>query len=566
MKVVLGQINTTPGDISGNLDKILNVISSYRKADLIVFPELAIPGYLVQDLIYKTNFVDDNIKALYQIVNTNKPKNQTIIVGYIGKNSTGIGKPFKNSLASIRNDVIQTIYSKQLLPFYDVFDEGRYFESGNEISIINISGEKYGLAICEDIWNDKDIDNYNYRKNPLEKYRKNGINNIIAINSSPYTKGKVKQRYSMLQKSFIEGSCIYVNQVGGQDELTFDGHSCYVKNGQIVHSINSYDISSDISSDIEDSYMFDTGYIYNSYMNIIKNSNNEKEIYDILTLGLKDYIIKNNFTSIVFGSSGGIDSAVVAKIACDAIGSKNVYGIRMPSVYNDQDSIDDAKKLHDNLKCNDILMPIEHNNLLSYFKEHLKSDNNYNTVADENIQARIRGMAVMHYANAFGHLPLTTGNKSELSVGYCTLYGDMCGGQAVINDLYKTEVYEIAKYINREIEIIPKNIIDKAPSAQLKDNQKDEDSLLPYPILDIILKEYIENYINDFEEIKDIYKDKIEFNYFNSWINSNNSIHEYNRIIKLVDKNEFKRRQSPIGRKISKVAFGIGRRLPITKK
>ena len=567
MKIVIAQTNTTPLDFQGNTDQIKLAMETARAdttISLVVTPELSIPGYLVKDLMYNHDFVEQNLRWLQEIVVFSAGSQYFTVVGYIDKNYNGRGKPFRNMLAVIENGTVVARYQKQLLPFYDVFDEGRYFEPGNKLAVVEIDGEKWGLAICEDIWNDKDTDDYNYKTNPLAQYREMGVNNIISINSSPYVMDKPPQRVKTLRESFAKGILIYANQIGGQDDLVFDGHSLIVEDGRVTYKAErTIDSTSHVCT------IGNEHYIDVDVMEKVKGSEEDQIglLWDMLILGLRDYIKKSGFNSVVFGSSGGIDSAVIAALACDAIGAENVYGIRMPSIHSSDHSVDDAKKLQKNLQFNDSLLPIKHTELLHEYNnifEALIFDKGYNDVADQNMQARIRGAAVMHASNAFGMLPLSTGNKSELSVGYCTLYGDMCGGFAPISDVYKTIVYALAEYFNKKAkkELIPINIIKKPPSAELAPDQKDDDSLLPYEILDPILYQYIECYLGDFDE----FKNTTNITVVKNWAETPNAKADYNRMIHLVDKSEFKRRQSAIGIKVCSVAFGTGRRMPVVKK
>jgi len=586
MKTLIAQTNTTPNDFEGNFQQIEAAIKEgLNKVDLIVTPELSIPGYLVKDLMYDDSFIERNLETLQQVVKaTNWSVRKTedtakthVIVGYIDKNRTGKGKPFKNMLAVICDGAIVATYQKRLLPFYDVFDEGRYFEPGTEGTVIEIAGQKWGLAICEDIFNDKGMDDYNYATNPLAEYRSIGVNNIISINSSPFVMGKPKERANMVRESFKNGTIIYCNQTGGQDDLVFDGHSMIVQNDKVL-----------LFADAE-TPLIDFDFNNCSKNDVIKMSQivgNKADdriasLYQMGVIGLRDYIKKNGFQTAVFGSSGGIDSALVAAMLCDAIGPQNVYGIRMPSVISSSHSVGDAGDLQKNFGFNDFLVPIEHkDNLKKYNEIFLPLDSpplangQYNAVADENIQARIRGMIVMHFSNAFGAIPIATGNKSELSVGYCTLYGDMCGGFAPLSDVYKMDVYALAEYRNRNGVMIPVSIIEKAPSAELSEGQEDSDSLLPYPILDTILFGLIEHHISSFERFCAVYKDIVLEaggtsslkKLIQDWIKNEGAEQAYNKTIQMVNRNEFKRRQAAPGIKFSKIAFGSGRRHPITRK
>ena len=605
MKILIAQTNTTPNDFEGNFQQIKDAIDAgLNKVDLIVTPELSIPGYLVKDMMYDDSFIERNLETLQQVVKaTNWSVRDTdiaktyVVVGYIDKNRTGEGKPFKNMLAVICDGAIVATYQKRLLPFYDVFDEGRYFQPGTEGTVIEIAGEKWGLAICEDIFNDKGMDDYNYATNPLAEYRRIGVNNIISINSSPFVMGKPKERAEMvrksskgqvqdglvfdgrIRKSSKGGTIIYCNQTGGQDDLVFDGHSMIVQNDKVLLFADAETplIDFDLNNCSQDDVI--------KMSEIIGDKADDRiaSLYQMGVIGLRDYIQKNGFKTAVFGSSGGIDSALVAAMLCDAIGPENVYGIRMPSVISSEHSVGDAGALQRNFGFNDFIVPIEHkDNLKKYNEIFLPLDSppiangQYNAVADENIQARIRGMIVMHFSNAFGAIPIATGNKSELSVGYCTLYGDMCGGFAPLSDVYKMDVYALAEYRNKNGVMIPVSIIEKAPSAELSEGQEDSDSLLPYPILDMILFGLIEHHISNFEKFCAVYKDMVSEAYGSSsnksigiirdWIKNEGAEQAYNKTIQMVNRNEFKRRQAAIGIKFSKVAFGSGRRYPVTKK
>jgi NAD+ synthetase len=587
MKVLIAQTNTTPRDFEGNVGQILTAVYEAKKngAQLIVTPELSIPGYGVKDLMYQNHFVEKNLQWLGHICERTREvfRDCYLVVGYVDRNHSGAGKPFRNMVAVIHNGVVIATYAKQLLPFYDVFDEARYFEPGKELTVVEIDGVRWGLAICEDIWNDKGSDDYNYRTNPLARYREIGVDHIISVNSSPFVLGKPQKREEMLRKSFQKGTIIYVNQIGGQDDLVFDGHSLVIEDGMMVGSSKTtleptYEVTSvprDVRSQPDVVHDEPNTVLARGLAKYVRNESDTELLFRMLVLGLRDYAHKSGFKKVVLGSSGGIDSALVACIACEALGPENVFGISMPSIYSSQGSKDDALQLHKNLGCWDYVVPIEHSDLVKRYRntfaeqDHSLDSEPYNKVADENIQARIRGALVMYYSNAWGALPLTTGNKSESSVGYCTLYGDMCGGLSVISDLWKTQVYELARWYNKfkGSEVIPQAIIDKAPSAELAPGQKDEDALLPYPVLDPILKAYVEGYIGDFDEfLKSDALDNPSLVALEWLKNYEYAKSSYERMIRLVDVNEYKRRQAAPGIKVSSVAFGSGRRMPIVKK
>lgn len=559
MKALLCQTNTTPGDFALNLFQIKDCMNLgfAQKVDLIVFPELSIPGYLCRDTMFRTGFVEQNLKALREITDHYRSLegDPYVIVGYIDKNRTGLGKPFRNMAAVIKNGVVVATYAKHLLPFYDVFDEGRYFEPGKDLVVFDICGERWGLCICEDVWNDKGTDDYNYRDNPLSAYRELGVKNIISINSSPFVKGKSYKRIEMLRKTPAD-RFIYVNQVGGQDELVFDGHSFILEKNMVVGCMKD-----------EFTYLYDSSESH--AVDVTPVMNDYHGLFNVLKMGLKNYVHKSGFKEVVVGSSGGIDSAVVIALACEALGSKNVHAIRMPSVNSSEHSLTDAEKLHRNLGCYDYVVPIEYEEQVVQIKKCLGIEE-YDKNADENIQARIRGLTVMYKSNASRVLTLTTGNKTELALGYCTLYGDMDGGFAPISDLYKCDVYALAQYYNniKGKEIIPQHIMTKAPSAELAKGQTDEGNLkLPYVILDEIVRAYIEEYIGDFDHFKAYVLDlRNRKDILRDWVLNEDACKEYEEKIRLIDRNEFKRRQAAPGIKVCKVAFGSGRRLPIIKK
>jgi NAD+ synthetase len=558
MNFMIGQINTTPCDFEGNLAQILDGVrqAGEEGCKLIVFPELTIPGYLSQDLMYDHNFVERNYECVGKIREASKEyPDLRIVVGCIDRNTKGSGKPFWNMALLIHNSYIMGRYKKQLLPFYDVFDEGRYFEPGKDTTVFKIDGIYFGITICEDIWNDKEQKGNNYKNNPVQQYRDLNVDCLINISSSPYSKGKPIKRQRMvdqLSESFPMG-VIYANQVGGQDELVFDGCSTYSQYESKVFPhvraiMSAYSESSPYYRVLKldpDAPLVETRDMLRHSMRYVK---------DMLVMGLRDYLNKSGFKSVVLGSSGGIDSALVACLAAEAIGPENVHCIMMPSIHSSDHSLSDAQQMHKNMGCNEYKMPIEHVPVVEGLRKNLGTEN-YHSVADENIQARIRGSYVMWFSNASGALTLTTGNKTELAIGYATLYGDMCGGYAPICDLYKMEVYQIAKEFYSDW--IPENIITKEPSAELAEGQLDSNELLPYPVLDRIVEEYIEYNIHKHEKfLRKVNEGEETFK-----VNKE----EYNHIIRRIDNNEFKRRQYAPGTKISRKSFGIGRRIPIVK-
>jgi len=585
VKVCLGQINTTPGDFEGNFSRIKAGIDSAcrQMADVVVFPELSIPGYLSQDLIYHPTYVDMNLKyldAIRQYANSLSP-NLYVIVGYIGRNSKTQGKPFTNLAAVIHQGEIIENYQKQLLPFYDVFDELRYFEPGDRLSVLEIADRRVGLAICEDLWNDKDSDDYNYSNNPMNKYREVGVDTIISLNSSPYIQDKPWQRLKAIAPSSKPDiAIIYVNQRGGQDELVFDGHSFVLSDGDLIHVTN--ELFEDSCQMVELNREFKP-LVRNVDLNRKLFESHTSSLFDMLVLGLRDYVQKSGFKEVVLASSGGVDSALVTVLACCAVGAKNVHALRLPTIYSSQHSKDDALQLHNNLGCWDYLLPIEHTPLVDGLKKqyaiHASDADNlvtrtvesnlYNQVADENIQARLRDLYVMHFSNAYGAMALSTGNKTESACGYYTHF-DMNFGFAPIKDLYKFQVVDLV----RSNPMVPENIWKKPPSAELSMGQTDEESLLPYAYLDPIVKSHIEDYVSTFSLFRQWIDAKAATEEVVSadpgalkvWLDQQEAKQDYLRIIRLINQMEFKRRQTCPGTKTSKVAFGIGRRIPIVGK
>jgi NAD+ synthetase len=549
MKITICQTNTTPADFRGNCEQIIDGINEGKNSDLVVFPELSIPGYLCKDIIFREGFIQKNLDWLNFVAGETLARKCTVVVGYIAANNSGVGKPFRNMAAVIRNGNIIATYQKHLLPFYDVFDEGRYFQPGTELTVVEIGGIRWGICICEDLWNDKGSDDYNYIDNPLESYRRIGVKNIISINSSPFVHDKPYARVRMVKES-TAGMVVYCNQYGGQDELVFDGNSFIMDNRDVKALATS------------------TYTHYDTDVHEPCRGDFNNDLYSMIVLGLKDYIRKSGFKRVVIGSSGGIDSALVVCLACDAIGADNVHAIRMPSIFSSDHSKVDAQRLHENLGCHDYLVPINHTPFVDHILTFLQKSNP-NPLANENIQARLRGNILMYFSNAWDALLLTTGNKTELALGYATLYGDMNGGFAPINDLYKMQVYKLCRQRNFGLgnaKVIPENILTKAPSAELAPGQTDEASLLPYPILDAIVKSYVEHYVADFNTFKthDCWRlgdQQVVMN----WLKLKDAEELYNRFIRMINNAEFKRRQAAPGIKVSKVAFGVGRRLPIVK-
>lgn len=541
MKIALCQINPIIGDLDYNRSKI---IEGYKHgveahADIVIFPELSLVGYPPQDLVEKKEFRDAVSKAANEIAAlTGKT---ALLFGTITEDDDLIGTDIHNSAILCFDGKIQFTQHKTLIPNYDVFDEMRYFDPSKEVNVFEFKGEKLGISICEDIWNDADYwYRRRYTRDPVKELLEKGATILINISASPYAYGKREDRRKMLSLLTAQENVplAYVCCVGAQTELIFDGASmCFGKNGELVKLGKSYK---------EDFILFDTK---DSYSNISSSEKSfEEEVLSALIFGVKDYCLKLGFKKLLVGLSGGIDSAIVTYIAVKALGADNVHVVLMPSKYSSKASITDSEKLITNLGISYSSVPIQTvvdetlNKLSPAFTGKL------NGITEENLQARIRGLYLMAFSNNNNYLLLTTGNKSEVATGYCTLYGDMCGGVAVIADVYKTDVYRIANFINRENEIIPQEIINKPPSAELKPNQTDQDTLPPYDLLDKILRMYL-------EENKE--RDEI------TSIIGNQEI--VNKVLRMVDLSEFKRKQSAPALRVSSKAFGYGRRYPIVQ-
>ena len=555
MKICLAQINPTVGAFEQNVKKICRFINTAKKkgADLIVFPEMCIVGYPPKDLLELSGFVDSNLKALEEV--RNNVTGISAIVGFVDRNAGQRGKNLYNAAAYINNKEIVSRHYKSLLPTYDVFDEDRYFEPAHSISLAKISGRKSGISICEDAWGANIIWHGKiHHKDPVESMIRQGAEIIINISASPFTIGKQDERLKMLTSHAKKYNVpiIFVNQIGGNDDLVFDGNSLVInKKGVIVDRALSFEEDllmvefkgPDISAG--DSKPGSVG----KRTQAGAGEDEIESVFKALVLGTRDYVRKCGFKKAVIGLSGGIDSAVTAVIAARALGKGKVLGVTMPSGFSSKGSVKDSKVLAKRLGIAFENIPIK-----SVYNAYTKTLSGVFTglpfdVTEENLQARIRGKILMAISNKHGYLVLTTGNKSELAVGYCTLYGDMCGGLAVISDIPKTMVYDIAEYINRRKEVIPIHTIEKPPSAELRPDQKDQDSLPPYDILDGVLRAYV-------EESKDI--DDIVGIGFNETLVKD--------IIKKVDRNEYKRKQAAPGLKVTSKAFGTGRRMPLAQR
>jgi NAD+ synthase (glutamine-hydrolysing) len=567
VRIALCQINPTVGDIKGNTERIIDHIKKldHLDPDIIAFPELAVTGYPPEDLLYKPHFIAENISAIDCIARATG--NAVVIAGFVDKKDS-----LYNAAAIMQRGLLLDIYHKIHLPNYGVFDEMRYFSPGIRYPVYSSGRLKFGVSICEDVW---------FQNGPVSIQAANGADIIININASPYHIGKPAERLAILKARVTENSIpiAYLNIVGGQDELVFDGHSLILnEKGEIIaegrrfsEDIIVFDLNigaqpqenKAVSNaclqyhseliNLGDSKIQDKKEILEKRGPIskIETPDNEEYIYEALVLGTRDYVKKNGFSRVCIGLSGGIDSAIVATIAVDAVGKESVTCIFMPSPYTSGDSRIDAYGLAQNLGVEILEIPIA-----SVFEAYLKTlkpefGDVPAGIAEENLQARIRGNYLMALSNNFGWLVLTTGNKSEMSVGYATLYGDMAGGFAPIKDVPKTLVYKLCEWKNKAagMSIIPESILTKEPTAELRPGQKDTDSLPPYEILDPILKAYIEDF-RSYEDIAALGFDS----------------ESVKKVIYLVDKSEYKRRQSPPGIKITPRAFGRDRRFPVTNK
>ncbi|MBZ5665362.1 MAG: NAD+ synthase [Acidobacteriia bacterium] len=543
MKIALGQINPTVGDFSGNAAKIIQFALQARNAGagLILFPELAISGYPPRDLVESPSFVARCRTTLERIAA--EAAGIAVICGTVTPAEADSGKKVMNSAALLREGRIDFIQSKMLLPTYDVFDEMRNFAPATSQQLFSICGNQIALTICEDAWNDKRFWNRRlYGIDPVEELVKAGGNFVLNISASPFWLGKRELRRDMLA-SIARNQKVpvaMVNQVGGNDSLVFDGSSLVIApDGQVIAQGKSFE---------EDLIYFDSEKLTGDMHPQVEGE--EASAYEALVLGTRDYVYKCGFQRAIIGLSGGIDSALTASIAVDALGSENVIGVGMPGPYSSQGSIDDARELANNLEIRFELLSINAiyqaacQTLAPVFTG-LPPD-----VTEENIQSRARGLLLMAMSNKFGALVLSTGNKSELAVGYCTLYGDMVGGLAVISDVPKTLVYQLSAYVNSRRKVIPEATIKKPPSAELRADQKDSDSLPPYDVLDPILEDFVEESYSA-EQIARVHNFDPDL---------------VRRVIRMVERSEYKRQQAAPGIKISAKAFGYGRRFPIAAK
>lgn len=541
MKIALASINPTVGNLNSNYYKISDFVQKavQQGADLIIFPELSLVGYPPLDLLLKKSFVEQAISFHNKIAELSK--NIGIIFGSVTRFEDKIGTNIFNTAIVCFDGEIKSIHQKSLLPNYDVFDEVRYFEASKDIHLLNFKSKKIGVTICEDAWNDKDFwAHRNYEFDPVEENVKLGAEFIINLSASPFSIGKEKVRTEMFSSIARKHRVpvLFINQVGANTDLIFDGGiKVFDGNGNLIIASNRFE---------ETIVLYDTDISYDKIN--YSYPSDEEEIYNALILGIRDYCRKTGFQKVVLGLSGGMDSAIVAVLAKEAVGKDNVLCVMMPSQYSSEGSITDSEKLINNIGVKSTLISIQ--DLFNEFKSNLKKefDDLPEDITEENLQSRIRGVLLMALSNKFGYLLLATGNKSELATGYATLYGDMCGGLAPIADVYKTRIYDLARFINREKEIIPNEIINKVPSAELRPNQTDQETLPPYDLLDKILYYYI-------EETKE--EDEIVSLGFDS--------HIVKKVLKMVDRAEYKRKQAAPVLKVTNKAFGTGRRFPIVQ-
>ena len=547
MKIGIAQINAVVGDFPGNAKRLLQ---AYREcldkgAELVVSPEMSLVGYPPRDLVFKSQFVPKCLQALDYLAS--EVGEVPFLVGYVDHHeSDEAGKPFRNAAGWLENGEVRAKRWKTLLPTYDVFDERRYFEPAESCEPIEWQGKKIGVTICEDIWTDDYLDRPFYRRDPVQELKESGADLIINLSASPFHLGKPEQREEMLA-SVAKGAglpLIYCNAIGAQDQLVFDGHSVAANaDGEIVAGLAGFEEECSVVVLRQDAA--ETVPQARDRMPQLPC----EQLWRALVLGLRDYVQKTGFETVCLGLSGGIDSALTAAVAAEALGADKVHGLTMPSPYSSGGSVSDSFALAENLgircdevKISDIFADVKQTMAPLFVGE--KED-----VTEENMQARIRGMLLMSLSNKFNHLLLTTGNKSELAVGYCTIYGDMCGGLAVISDLPKTQVYDVCRWLNREREVIPWNTIEKPPSAELRPDQKDQDSLPEYDVLDGILEAYVELHLSTDEIVARGYEEDLV-----RWVQ------------RRVDLNEWKRQQAAPGIRVTSKAFGMGRRMPIVQR
>lgn len=546
MKIVIAQLNPTVGAIDGNLEKIKRTLeeTAGETPDLVVFPELYLVGYPPKDLLERAYFISDVQRAIQKLEKISEGYPETgILLGAPMPNDKDAGKGLDNAAILLYRGENLFQQTKSLLPTYDVFDETRYFDAADDIRVVEFKGEKLGISICEDAWNEETFGMQGrvYERDPIAVLAAQGATLMINISASPFYEKKEAVRFGIIQNHARRHGLpfVYVNQVGGNDELIFDGRSFAV------------DLAGDpiavCPAFRESVQVIETNKLGNPEMFVQEDP--VQSVYDALVLGIRDYLSKTGFSKAIVGLSGGIDSALTCCLAAEAVGRENVLGISMPSPFSSVGSVEDSRQLAANLGVDFKVIPITgiYEGYLNTLEHHFAGRDS--DVAEENIQARIRGNILMAFSNKFGHLLLSTGNKSEMAVGYCTLYGDMSGGLSVLSDVPKTMVYQLSRYINRETEIIPWAIIEKAPSAELRPDQLDQDTLPPYPVLDAILNGYIEEGLSADELVgQGFERATVEW------------------VIRAINRSEYKRRQAAPGLKVTSKAFGVGRRMPVAAK
>jgi NAD+ synthetase len=554
LRVAIAQLDYTIGAFDANFEAVARAAEDARSegADLLVLTELATIGYPPGDLLERPELVDRNLQQLDRVA-TLSDEDFGILVGFVDRNPASAGKRLSNSVALCLGGAVQQSSHKCLLPTYDVFDEARYFEPGREVAAIDFKGVPLGVSICEDAWADPDFDGVSlYHRDPVQELIKRGARLLINLSASPFELGKAAERRELIRRYAKDSGrfFVYANQVGGNDELVFDGYSLVIDGqGQVV--ARGRDFAEDlVLYDIPDAALGEEpGCAGEPGMLRDVATTREAQALAALEMGLRDYLRKCGFERVVLGLSGGIDSALTAAVAARAIGPDKVLGVAMPSRYSSEGSVRDAEALAQNLGITYRLIPID--GVFQSFLDALapEFEGLPEDITEENIQARVRGSILMALSNKWGRMVLATGNKSELAVGYCTLYGDMCGGLAVISDVPKTLVYELARYVNRDGEIIPETTINKPPSAELRPDQADQDSLPPYDVLDRV----VELWVEDCQSVSEITGQGLDPD-------------AVRQVVRLITANEYKRRQAAPGIKITSKAFGSGRRYPIAAK
>jgi len=546
MKIALAQTNSTVGDLDGNVQRILSFAQRAARsgADVAVFPELTLTGYPPRDLLEKDNFLNQTEQHLVRLAASTAHLNLAIICGTVTRTGSSSGNPIYNTAAVLEGGEIAFRQNKMLLPSYDVFDETRYFEPAVKQYPLTLRGSPTALTICEDAWNDKQFwERRLYSRDPVEELARTGARSLISINASPYHMGKRALRREIFTATarHFNIPIVYVNQVGGNDQLVFDGSSFAMNvQGEVIAAAASFE---------EDLVLVDTETLAGSRHETYPDEC--EAVYQALVVGTRDYIHKCGFQRVIIGLSGGIDSSLTAAIAVDAIGRENVTGVGMPGPYSSDHSVSDARDLARNLGIPFEIIPIREQYQAFLGVLNPLFDGATSGVTEENLQSRLRGVTLMALSNKWGALVLTTGNKSELAVGYCTLYGDMCGGLAVISDVPKTLVYSLSRVANqRHPNAIPENVFVKPPSAELRPDQKDTDSLPEYPVLDQILRAYVEN-----NHAPQHIADSLHL-----------PLQLVREIVNKVDRNEYKRQQAAPGLKVTTKAFGVGRRFPIAQR